>query len=177
MDEIESEVPGTSVKKKRNPQRRDLIAVKAEAVGLGLGSGKSMERCLYTTKKSIALKEQGHVEEAEILQDAINTSKRGAYEIARMSDETILALCQVVIAGEACNLIEARRMVDGIIRRDNGIDEKEVKLMYAKNGMYRLVSGHNKSSVLLSAQDLIELSAIIQSNMEELQEEASKDED
>jgi len=36
--------------------------------------------------------------------------------------------------------------------------------------MYRLTSGHHKSSVLLSAQDLIELSEIIQSNRAELHE-------
>lgn len=175
MDKTECEVPGTSVKKKRNPQTRDYMAAHMEATGLGLGSSRSMERSLYTAKRSIALKEQGHEKEAEILQNAINTSKRGAYEIARMADEIILSLCQVVIAGEARNLIEAHRIVKDIIKKDNGEEDKPITLSRVKNDMYRLTSGHNKVSMLLSAQDLLELGEIIQSNIAELQKKASED--
>lgn len=175
MDAIETEVPGTSVKKKRNPQTRDIRAAKYKGTCMDLGSGKSMERAVYAARKSVELREQGHTEEAQIMQDAINTSKRGAYEIARMPDDAILALCQIVIAGDARNLIEARRMVQEIIRRDNGINEKEVKLLHAKNGMYRLVSGHNKSSALLSAQDLIELSELLVYILPDLQIQAAQE--
>ena len=103
---------------------------------------------------------QRHITEANVVVDPINNANsfRGTYEIARLPEEVLLSFCQVVIAKEAHNLIEARRIVDKLIREQNGRDEKAVTLARDKNTMYRLTSGHNTSSVLLSAQDLIALS-------------------
>ncbi len=175
MDDIEGEVLRTSPKKKRNPQMRDRVAARMKSVGSGLGSGRSLERAQYVVKVANALKEKGNVAEAQILLDALNSDKnlRGTYEIARLPEEILLALCEVVIAREACDLLEAKKLVDALRKEQDGIEDK-VMIERAKNGMYRITS-RSKTTVLLSAQDLIELSAIIQSNMVELQEQASED--
>jgi len=177
MGKTDSEVPGTSPKKKRNPQMRDYYAGRAEEYGLGRKSGKTWERLLAVGRKIKALRENGHLKEAKVIEEALDVSIRGTYEIAKLSDEVLFSLCGVVIAGEAPNLIEANKLVDSIIRRNQGINEKEVKLLYAKNGMYRLVSGHNKSSVLLSAQDLIDLSELLLSILPNLQVQIAQEQE
>lgn len=174
MDNADLEVPGSSPKKKRGPQTRDIIAaVYAKEQGIKK-SGKTWDRIMAVDTKVRELDALGCMAEARVLADAMDVSQRGAYEIARMADDVILSLCQVVISGEARNLIEAHRIVKRIIKKNNCEDEEPIILSRAKNGMYRLNSGHNKASVLLSAQDLLELGEIIQSNIGELQEKASE---
>jgi len=151
----------------RAPRTRDI-----GAKIFGLGSGRTADRCGVTTKIAADLQEKGYSAEARVLIDALNISVRGAYDVARLPEDALLFLCKMVISGEARNLQEARRIADSWVRQHNGIDENAVTLTSTTNDMYRLTSGHNTSSVLLSAQDLITLSEIIQINMDELQEKA-----
>lgn len=171
----ETEDLRTSPKKKRNPQMRDRVADHMKSVGSGLGSGRSLERAQYVVKTAYALKEKGKIAESQILLDTLNSDKnlRGTYEIARLPEEVLLALCEVVIAREARDLLEAKKLVDTLRKEQDGIEDK-VMIERTKNGMYRITS-RSKTTVLLSAQDLIELSAIIQSNMYELQEQVRED--
>ena len=173
-----TEDPGSSQKKRRNPQTRDYRArAFAQAMGDGgLGSGRTMERCLYATKRVAALKSQGHTNEAALLEAAINVSIRGAYELARLSDEAFFGLCKMVADHEELDLISARRIVKRVAESGQveGIEAAEpVTLARAKNDMYRIRSLHNHSSVLVSAQDLIELSKLIGYLMPELEEKVS----
>lgn len=165
MDNADLEVPGSSPKKKRGPQTRDIIAaVYAKEQGIKK-SGKTWDRIKAINTKVRELDALGYKAEARVLADAMDVSQRGAYEIANMPDATLLLMCQAVIDGEAHDLIEMRKRV-------NEAEKESFRLQRAKNAMYRLTSGHNKASVLLSAQDLLELGEIIQSNRAELQRES-----
>lgn len=170
------EVPGTSPKKKRAPQTRDRVAARLKQQGDDLGSGKTYDRTRYVVDRIDALRSQGHEAEAEILANTLNYGGniRGTYEIARLPEEPFFALCEVVLAHDAKSLLEARKNVYELIRRQKGEESRSVKLLRAKNGLYRMTSGHTKASILLSAQDLIDLSALLLSNMDEFQQKASE---
>lgn len=171
---LESEVPGTSPKKRRGPQTRDYVAAELTRRGLGLGSGRTWERCKHVVKRSEELRAQGYRQEADILVAALDVSKRGAYEITRLPEELQLALCQVVIAGEAHNLIEARRLVNKLVKEQSEATSELVTLERAQNGMYRIRSLHNHSSILVSARDLLHLTSLVFSILPELEEQAEE---
>lgn len=173
----ESEVPGTSPKqkKKRNPQFRDFMNELLKEQGLSLGSGRSNERARHVIHKADELKAKGYEKEARLLIDALDVSIRGAYELTRIPEEHLLAYCKVVFAGEARNLPEARRQVEDIIRDKRGDDP--VELLREKNDMYRITSDRNKSSVLVTAQDLIKLHGLLEYIMPELREKAGSEQD
>lgn len=175
MEKTDLEVPGSSPKKKRNPQRRDRMAAHFKARGDALGGGRTYDRGSYILRIVKQLREKGHIAESKVLTDTFNAgiSIRGTYDIAKLPEEALLALCEVVTAGEASNLLEAKKLVDALRKEQDGIED-QMMIERAKNGMYRITS-RSKTTVLLSAQDLIHLSAIIQSNMTELQEQASED--
>src|SRR5258708_6569645 len=124
------EVPGSSSKKRRGPQGRDYMA----AQGLGLGSGRSYERALFLAKRIVALREAGRTQEATLFEKAMDVSLRGTHEIAKMSEDLQQALCQIVLAGDASNLIEARRLVVEAIRQDEGAYQSPVVLQRCNNG-------------------------------------------
>ncbi len=175
------EDPGVSPQKKnRTPQMRDYQALSFARKGGdgGLGSGRSWERATFTAKRITTLREEGRTKEAALLEDAIHTSVRGSWEIARLPEEAFSVLCQWVEAGNAPNLVVARRWIQEMARKGlyDGISAaKQVTVARCKNDMYRITSLHNHSSVLVSAKNLIELSALLLSIMPELQEKAGED--
>lgn len=151
------EVPGSSPTKHRGPQTRDHVAAWLTSQGAGLGSGRSYERCKRVIERADQLRAAGYVQAGDLLAAALEVSKRGAYEIARLPEELLLALCEVVSAGEARDLIKARRLVIALAREKHGADQEPVTLERAKNGMYRIRSLRNHSSILVSPQDLLHL--------------------
>lgn len=168
------EVPGSSPAKRRGPQTRDLVAAWLSSQGSGLGSGRSYERCQRVVERADQLRAVGHQQAGDLLASALEVSKRGAYEISRLPEELLLALCEVVSAREARNLIEARRLVIALAREKNGADQRPVTLERAKNGMYRIRSLHNHSSILVSAQDLLHLSTLLFALLPELEEHGTE---
>lgn len=168
--------PESTSKKKRGLQSRDLIAARLKQQGDSLGSGRTYDRTRYVVKVIDELRSKGQMAEAEVLADTLNTCEniRGTYEIVRLGNEALLALCHVVMAGEAPNLLAARKLVSETIQQRRGIEERPIALIRAKGGLYRLTSRRNRSSVLLSAQDLIELSELLQCHMGEFQQKAGE---
>lgn len=173
MDQEVHEDPGSSpAKKKRGLQERDYRALRFESIGLGRYSGKWWERATYVAEKVKAMRADGHMQEADLLASAMDVSMRAAYEIARLPEEAFLLLCEMVEKNEAPNLVIARRAIQKAAREGHipGIEAPDpVALSRSKNGMYRITSQRNHSSILVSAQDLIELQAVIQYIMPELE--------
>lgn len=152
------------------------MAALSEKSGYGLGSGRSWERAMYAAKKVQALKDAGHEKEASLLEAAINVSIRGAYEIARLPDEALFALCKMVADGFGSNLVQARRWYQEMIKqgRVEGSQAVEpVTVSRCKDDMYRIASLRNHSSILVSAQDLLDLSEILDYLKPELKEKTN----
>ncbi len=179
MSKMYPEFPGTSQpKKKRNPQHRDYMAVLLKAQGLSLGSGITNERGRYTVKRAEELRSQGHKQEGDMLAAAMDVSIRGAYEIAKLTDEALFALCNMVTEGEARNLLEARRFINEMVKRGvfDGIEASEpITVSRCKDNMYRISSLHNHSSVLVSAKDMLYLGELIDYLMPEIKEKVGED--
>jgi hypothetical protein len=161
-------VPGVPGSPSRKPRTSDYIAAIS-----GLGSGRSFDRGKYIIKRIQALREAGHEKEAALLSAALDKSIRGAYEIARLSEEAFFYCCKLVDDGFGRNLLEARRFYREVAAqgRIDGIKASEpVTVSRCKDGMYRISSLHNHSSVLVSASDLLYLGELIGYLMPELQE-------
>lgn len=161
-----SEDPGASLKKRRGLQGRDLRAAQMGAQGLPMGSGRTYDRMMYVVRKIKALQAEGCEQEARLLAQALDTSTRGAEQLARLPADFFQVLCQGVLAGEARNLLEAYREVRDALHEDEG----PLTLSPARGGLYRLTSQRNKSSILVSAEDLLDLVRYVQDHWLELEE-------
>lgn len=171
MDEqMSREDPGASPKKHRGPQGRDIMAARMAAQGLPMGSGRTYARMTYVARKVQALQAEGREQEALLLSQALDTSARGAEQLARLPDDIFSLLCQGVLTGEAQSLLEALRTVSKSFLAEEG----SLTMTPAKNGLYRLISQHNSSSILVSVEDLFDVADYIQEHRAEL--EAHRDE-
>lgn len=166
MDEQQKrEDPGASSKKRRGPQGRDIRAAQMAAQGLPMGSGRTYERMMYVARKIQALQAEGREQEALLLSQALDTSARGAEHLARLPDDIFSILCQGVLAGEAKSLLEALHTV----RKSFLAEEGPLTMVPAKNGLYRLISQRNTSSILVSVEDLFDLAAYVEEHRAELE--------
>lgn len=164
------EDPGASPKKRRGPQGRDIRAAQMAAHGLPMGSGRTYERMAYVARKIQTLQAEGREQEALLLSQALDTSARGAERLARLPDDLFQVLCQGVLDGEAQSLLEALRTV----RKSFLTEEGPLAMTPAKNGLYRLISQRNSSSILVSVEDLFNLADYVWEHRAEL--EAHRDE-
>lgn len=171
MDEqLKDEDPGSSFRKRRGPQGRDILAAQMAAQGLPMGSRRTYDRMRYVARKIEALRADGRKQEAQLLAQALDTSARGAEQLARLRADLFQVLCQGVLAGEARSLLEAHREVRDAL----GADEGPLTIYPAKGGLYRLTSQRNTSSILVSADDLFALALYIQEHWAELEGQRSE---
>ena len=169
-EQVNYEDPGASPKKRRGPQGRDIRAAQMAARGLPMGSGRTYERMHYVARKIQAFQAEGREQEARLLSQVLDTSARGAEQLARLPDEIFSILCQGVLTGEASTLLEALRTVRKSFREEEG----PISIAPAKDGLYRLISQRNSSSILVSVQDLFDLAMYVEEHRAEL--EAHRDE-
>lgn len=166
MDEQKNrEDPGASPKKRRGPQGRDIMATRMAVLGLPMGSGRTYARMTYVARRVQALQAEGREQESLLLSQALDTSARGAEQLARLPDEIFSILCQGVLTGEAQNLLEALRTV----RKSFLAEEGPLTITPAKHGLYRLTSQRNSSSILVSVEDLFDLAGYVEEHRSELE--------